>query len=393
MRRASGPWLRLYHLYPMRLGTVRVTHAIQLPLLSLADGPPILDQRERGGGTSFVGTPSRSVLNPPSSTGMGFWSINPYVGCEFGCSYCYARDTHRWLVERAVARIELEVSSSDEEPSSDTALTQLTSLSPPDAFERQIFVKTEVADVLRRTLDPTRIGTSAIVIGTATDPYQPAERRFTLTRRILQTLLPYRDLTIGIITKSALVTRDLDLLVPLAERHDLRVNLSLATTNVDVLRKLEPRTPLPHARLRALRLLTASGIHAGVMLAPILPGITDGWDSLARVMEGAKEAGARFVSGIPLRLGKTARERLLAVLRREFPELVSRYEQHYGKRTNASSAYRKALARRIRLLQEVYGFPVAPSHASGTRQRNRAPTSGPRRGRARSVSRPTSPAA
>jgi DNA repair photolyase len=200
------------------------------------------------------------------------------------------------------------------------------------------------------------VGSATILIGTATDPYQPAERIFGLTRQLLETLLAYRGLTVGITTKSSLVTRDIDLLVQLADRHDLHVSLSLATTDPVLLRRLEPRTPLPHARLRALAALTRAGIHAGVLLAPILPGLTDGWASLAAVMEAAKGAGARFVAGSALRLGPAARARFLPLLRREFPGIVARYERHYATSANASRAYTSALARRIRLLQEVYGF-------------------------------------
>jgi DNA repair photolyase len=126
-----------------------------------------------------------------------------------------------------------------------------------------------------------------------------------------------------------------------------------------LLRRLEPRSPLPHARLRALRALTRAGIHAGVLLAPVLPGLTDSWTSLAGVMGAAKEAGARYVVGMALRLGPAARSRFLPLLRREFPALAPRYERHYADRTNASRTYTRALARRIRLLQEAFGLPHA----------------------------------
>ena len=321
-----------------------MTAPAQLSLLP-ESGLPVLDRRFRG--ATFVGLPARSVLNSPASTGMKFWSVNPYVGCEFGCGYCYARDTHRWVVERAAAR-------------SDAAtlpvLGELTELPPQDAFEQRIFVKTEAAALLRRTLRSAPIGDTPIVIGTATDPYQPAERRFGLTRRLLETLLEHRGLTLGIITKSTLVARDRALLQRLAERHELKVHLSLASTDPVLLRRLEPRTPLPHARLRALRALTEVGIPAGVMLAPILPGLTDSWSSLAAVFEASRGAGARFVSWAALRLGPAARTRFLALLRREFPALAPRYERHYADRNNTSRAYQRALGRRVRLLKEAFGF-------------------------------------
>jgi len=314
--------------------------AAQLALLPASPSArlPVLTSRQRG--TEFRGLPVRTVLNPPASTGMSFWSLNPYVGCEFGCSYCYARDTHRWVMERH-----------DGAPPSVRPSDR-----PTDSFERLILVKSDAASVLRRTLNPARVGSATILIGTATDPYQPAERTFGLTRQLLETLLAYRGLTVGITTKSSLVTRDIDLLVQLADRHDLHVSLSLATTDPVLLRRLEPRTPLPHARLRALAALTRVGIHAGVLLAPILPGLTDGWASLAAVMEAAKGAGARFVTGSALRLGPAARTRFLPLLRREFPGIVAHYQRHYATSANASRAYTSALARRIRLLQEVYGF-------------------------------------
>ncbi|HEX9893756.1 MAG TPA: radical SAM protein [Gemmatimonadales bacterium] len=380
MRRTPGARFGLHYLQLLRMGTMQLTKArraggqaggklaVQLPLLPASPPArlPVLDQRRRG--TDFISLPIRSVLNPPERTGMSFWSINPYVGCEFGCSYCYARDTHRWVTERSVRgsqqsdsrsvgqSVKLESGPTDRPTARPTDRLTGGPTDMSDLFEHRIYVKEEVAAVLARTLDPSKVGQTPIVIGTATDPYQPAERRFLLTRRLLETFRGFRDLTISITTKSSLVARDVDLLVELARKHDVSVNLSLATVDPVLLRQLEPRTPLPHARLRALKTLTTAGIEAGVLIAPILPGITDSWSSLAQVMEAAKEAGARFVVGMALRLGTAARARFLPLLHREFPNLAPRYEQHYGRRYNTRREYQKALERRLRLLREAYGF-------------------------------------
>jgi DNA repair photolyase len=340
MRRSARPRFRLRELPPVRLGTLRVSSR-QLDLLPAAEESverqwTVLDERQRG--TRFLALSVRSVLNSSTATGMGFWSINPYVGCEFGCTYCYARDTHRYALERSGAALE--------------------PLPAWEAFERRILVKTGVADVLARTLDPARLGEHSLVIGTATDPYQPAERKFRLTRRILEVLLQHRGLAIGIITKSPLVTRDLDLLQRLSERHEVTVNISLATLDRRLARRLELKSPVPAARIRALGRLTAAGVHAGLLVAPILPGITDDRRGLSRLMGAAKEAGARYVVGSALRLGPAARQRFLPVLAREFPELAERYARHYARREGASPAYQRALSERLHELQHRLGFPV-----------------------------------
>ncbi|HET7600140.1 MAG TPA: radical SAM protein [Gemmatimonadales bacterium] len=298
-----------------------------------------LDQRARG--ASFVALPVRSVLNTPAATGMNFWSLNPYVGCEFGCAYCYARDTHRYAVERAGRTG--------------------AGLPPWLDFERRILVKTEAPAVLARTLRPARLGEHSLVIGTATDPYQPAERRFRLTRRLLETLLGFSGLSIGLITKSPLVTRDLDLLSQLAERHDVSVNISLATLDAALARRLEPRTPVPRARIRALRRLAEAGLHAGLLVAPILPCLTDGQAALSALFAAAKDAGAGYVVGMALRLGPAARRRFLPFLAQEFPDLAPRYERHYARRNNAGWSYQQALSARLAALQRKHGFPVGES--------------------------------
>jgi DNA repair photolyase len=342
VRRPADPRLGLRELPALRLGSLRVT-ARQLDLLPSAEATErrweVLDERQRG--TRFYSLSVRSVLNTSAATGMGFWSINPYVGCEFGCTYCYARDTHRYAMERSGAAAE--------------------PLPAWEAFERRILVKTGVAEVLARTLHPARLGEHSLVIGTATDPYQPAERRFRLTRRILEVLLGYRGLAIGIITKSPLVTRDLDLLQRLAGRHEVSVNISLATLDRSLARRLELRSPVPAARIRALGRLAAAGIHAGLLVAPIVPGITDDRAGLGRLMGAAKEAGARYVVGSALRLGPAARHRFLPVLAREFPELAERYARHYARSEGASPAYQRALARRLQELQRRHGFPLDES--------------------------------
>ena len=306
---------------------------------------PVLDTRARG--TRFIQLSVRSVLNTPASTQMGFWSINPYVGCEFGCTYCYARDTHRWVVERAERRYG---GTAADGPAA------LAALPPEEAFEKEILVKSGVAEVLGRTLKPARLAGQSLVIGTATDPYQPAERRFRLTRRILEVLRSYHGLSIEIITKSPLVTRDLDLLQALSQRNEVNVNISLATADPRLARRLELRSPVPAARLRALRRLTQGGVYAGLIVAPIIPGITDDWAGLARLMEAAKEAGARYVIGSALRLGPAARRRFLPILEREFPALYERYRRHYAGSDMASRSYQDALTRRLNALRQAYGF-------------------------------------
>ena len=330
----------------------------QLPLLQTVSppvhpsAPAVLDERLRG--TRFVSLTARSVLNSPQQTGVDFWSLNPYVGCEFGCSYCYARYAHRYVVERAHDAGRLSVPE----------FRDFRGAHGWEAFERRIFVKEGLLGALERDLQryfrtagPTVGPTAPIVIGTATDPYQPGERRFRVTRQVLERLARCEGLNVGIITKSPLVARDIDVLQRIGERSDLQVHVSLTTVDVGIIRRLEARSPMPAARLRALRRLTAAGIEAGLIVAPVLPGITDDVPHLEALFQAAREAGARFVHAGPLRLYAAVRDRFLPVLDAHFPHLSERYRRAYARASGAPRPYAAALGRRIRRLQRRFGFP------------------------------------
>lgn len=320
---------------------------IQVPLPLLGVSPqwratgPATGRR----GVEYFRVPTRTILNPPTSTGMPFWTLNPYVGCEFGCAYCYARDTHRHAVTRALDGMVLDAA----------VAVDLRSLPSWLAFERRILVKHEAPRRLAQSLKPSRIGTSPLVIGSATDPWQPAEREFGLTRQILQVLGECRGLVLTLITKSPLILRDLDLLTRLARRHTLSINISLITADAPLARRLEPRTPIPDVRLRTLRTLTRANLRAGLLIAPVLPGITDTHAALSALVARAVESGAAFVGAAPLRLGPAARARFLPLLQREFPDLAPRYERHFAHRTGAARTYRRALKRRMNTIKEALG--------------------------------------
>jgi DNA repair photolyase len=314
---------------------------------------PVLEERLRG--TKFVSLTPKSLLNSPRQTGTDFWSLNPYVGCEFGCSYCYARYAHRYVVERAHDAGEL----------SDAELVDFRGPHGWEAFERRIFVKDQLlgaleADLRRywRSGGPAGGPPAPLVIGTATDPYQPAERQFRLTRRILERLARSERLNVGLITKSPLVARDRDLLGEIQKRSDLEVYLSLITVDRELIKKVEARSPMPAARLAALAKLAAAGINVGLIVAPILPGISDDVPHLEALFRAARDAGARFVHTGPLRLYPAVRERFLPVLGQHFPELAPRYERAYARQSGAPREYAQALAVRIRALQVRFGFPV-----------------------------------
>src|SRR3989449_7122274 len=206
----------------------------------------VLDERLRG--TKFVALEPKSVLNSPQQTGVDFWSLNPYIGCEFGCTYCYARYAHRYTVERA----------HDAGKLSDEEFLEFRGPNGWEAFERRVFVKETLLGALERDLrryfrsaGPAAGPTAPIVIGTATDPYQPAERRFRLTRGILDRLARCEGLNIGIITKSPLIARDTEVLRRIQERSDLEVHISLTTVDVALIRQVEARSPIAAGRLLA----------------------------------------------------------------------------------------------------------------------------------------------
>jgi DNA repair photolyase len=338
-----------------------VAEQLGLPLLSVISQAPrlsVLDERLRG--TRFVSLAPQRVLNPPSQTGMDFWSLNPYVGCEFGCSYCYARYTHRYVVERAHRAGKL----------TDAELADYRGPHGWEAFERRIFVKEQILGALEsdlRRLPPEQ----TVVIGTATDPYQPAERRFRITRAVLDRLARCEGLSIGIITKSPLVARDVDVLRRLQERNALEVYVSLITVDAELVRTLEARSPLPAVRLRGLAKLTAAGINAGLIVAPVLPGITDDVPHLEALFGAARDAGARFLHAGPLRLYPAIRERFLPLLEQHFPALAARYRAAYVGGGSAPRAYARALSRRIKRLQARFGFAVNDGMVD--RYRNRLP--------------------
>jgi DNA repair photolyase len=231
------------------------------------------------------------------------------------------------------------------------------------AFERNIFVKHNAPEILSKTL---RHGSDkhlallqgeSIVIGTATDPYQPAERRFQVTRRILQVLAEHPGLSVCIITKSPLITRDIDVLSRINRISDLSIHISLITLKRDLARRLEPRSPTPEARVRALARLREAGLDAGINCMPVLPGITDNPSDLEALVKRVSEAGATYVGACALRLQSAARQRYLPFIGKEFPHLAERYRNTYARGSNAGDKYRAGLSRFFRDLCRKYGLP------------------------------------
>ncbi|MEO6527998.1 MAG: radical SAM protein [Gemmatimonadaceae bacterium] len=308
--------------------------------------PPLLGEQKD---IRYFGTDPRSVLNGPATTGMGFWSINPYVGCAFGCAYCYARYAHRYTTERLAASV----------PEGAGVKETLAALPPWLAFERTIFVKREAGEVVRRELRrPARLNglrRAGVVIGTATDPYQPAERRFRITRGILEALAEQSGLRVTIITKSPLVTRDVDLLLRIATRSRLSVHVSLITVDRELARRLEPRAPTPEARLRAITRLRAYGIEVGVNVMPVLPGITDAPQLLDALVRAVAATDASYLGACALRLQATARKRYLPFIEAEFPHLAARYRSTYARGHHVGDRYKEGLRTHFRQLCTRHG--------------------------------------
>lgn len=254
--------------------------------------------------------PCKAALNHVK--GMPFeWSLNPYMGCVHRCTFCYVR-----AFEKRADR-----------PSG-------------DEYGRSIRVKINVAEVLRRELARRSWKGDHVAIGAATDPYQPAEGRYKLTRGCLEALRDARN-PFHIITRSPMIVRDLDVLVEAAARAELSVTFSVPTLDDDVWRKTEPGTPPPRQRLRAVKTLVDAGIKAGVGMAPLLPGISDRPDQLRAVVEAAREAGATGIWANVLYLKPGTREHFLAELARDWPEHAERYEQLYAGRAYLPAAQTK----------------------------------------------------
>jgi DNA repair photolyase len=209
------------------------------------------------------------------------------------------------------------------------------------------------------------------VIGTSTDPYQPAERRFKVTRRILEVLAEHPGLTVVVITKSPLITRDVDVLSRISRISDLSLHISLITLNRELARKLEPRSPTPEARIRALTRLRQAGLDTGINCMPVLPGITDNPRDLEALVKRVSEAGATYVGACALRLQSSARKRYLPFIEQEFPHLAERYRNTYANGYQAGDKYREGLSVFFRRLCKKYGLPSSSRVADDERDEAR----------------------
>ena len=275
------------------------------------------------------------------------WAINPYRGCEFACKYCYARYTHEFIF-----------------PAQPTpGLAGGPGLRDGLEFERKIFVKQRAAALLRHELRKVKRG-EEIAIGTATDPYQPAEQRYEVTRAILEELAQHKGLELGIVTKSNLVVRDAEILRRIAANNRLFVNMTVTTVDVALARKLEPRAPRPDLRLEAVRQLNLACVDSGVICAPVLPEITDHPRDLEALVKAAREAGAKYVFANPLFLKPCSAAVFLPFLEEQFPALVPIYRERYGQKAFLPRGYGERLSQLMAALRKKYGFGERHSRMS-----------------------------
>ena len=303
----------------------------------------------------FRSMKARSLLNRSVSKRQLSleWSINPYRGCEFGCKYCYARYTHEFLQPERVEEIPVGRYEGAEQPWA-------------KAFEREIYLKENAPWLLEqelRRIDPQQ----EIALGTATDPYQPIERRVGITRGILEVFSRNAGYKLGLITKSNLITRDIDLLQRIAERNTLVVHVTITTTDPVLARKLEPRAPRPDLRFAAVRKLSDAGIRVGIFCSPLLPGINDSDASMEAVAQAAADSKASFMAAQPLFLKSCSRPTWLSFVREHFPHLLDRYDRMFARADFADAAYRRQMAGVLRRLCKRHGLSERSTDALLTR--------------------------
>lgn len=304
--------------------------AIPFPQPSLGGAETATESLGCNGDVEYLDMPVREILTRNRGSRMPWqWSINPYRGCEFACTYCYARYTHDYL-----------------------------GLNQRRDFERRIFVKSGGREALERKLRRASLHGQSIAIGTITDPYQPAERRHGVTRSLLEALRGAAGLDLSISTKSPLILRDLPLLAELDRRHTVTVNITVTTADPELARRIEPQAPDPRARLRTISRLAGEGIATRLYCMPILPRITDRTPILAPLLDAAREAGAFDVVGSPLFLRTAARLRFWPWLRSEFPDLVPIYRRLYARRSHLRKRQRDDVMTDFRRLRLRLGFPA-----------------------------------
>jgi DNA repair photolyase len=310
---------------------------LQAPLVGIARLAAEGEAISEGHNVDYISLENRSILTRCTSPRMPFsWQINPYRGCEFACKYCYARYTHEFMEMRDGLD-----------------------------FERKIYVKKHSAWLLRQELKQVRAGQS-IAIGTATDPYQPAERRFGITRALMEEFARHEGLSLGLVTKSDLIVRDIDLLQQISARNRLSIHVTITTTDTNLARILEPRAPRPDLRFSAVKKLVAAGISTSVNCAPILPGITDSPKDLESVVQAAAVAGARSVAAIPLFLKPCSAKIFMPFLQEHFPQLVPLYKARYADRAFLPSDYGQRISALVSKLCRKHGIGIR-KHDPGLR--------------------------
>lgn len=318
----------------------------EVPLVGIAKLAAHGEALAEGYKVDYFSIQNRSLLARCNSQRVHFnWMINPYRGCEFACKYCYARYTHEFMEMRDGLD-----------------------------FERKIYVKQHSAWLLRQELKQVRPGQS-IAIGTATDPYQPAERKFGITRAIMEEFARHEGLSLGMVTKSDLVLRDLDLLQAISRKNRFSIHITVTTTKTDLARILEPRAPRPDLRLKAVKKLVEAGIHASVNCAPVLPGITDSPADLENVARAAAAAKAKGVWAHPLFLKPCSEKVFMPFLEQHFPHLVRSYKERYSNRAFLPAEYSRRISVLMKKFCEKYKIGgrdepsrLAPKGARGVTQ-------------------------
>ena len=333
--RSNGP-VRNSAVNPSERATARLVGIARLA----ATSPPAETKRKSAQRPEYFVLPVKSILNRCDSQRVPFeWTINPYRGCEFACKYCYARYTHEYM----------ELDGGE--------------------FEKKIYVKKDAGPLLAWDVahkysyaSDASGGTRAehIAIGTATDPYQPAEREYGVTRACLEELAKREGLSVSIITKSDQIVRDIDVLRRIAARSDLAIDITITTLRTRLARMLEPRAPRPDLRLAAVKQLSEAGLAVGVSASPLIPGITDREGDLEAVAAAGKEAGAQwFFSGVLFLMPSSAKQ-FFPFLRAKFPRLVQQYEKWFGESGYMPEEYRRKVAERVAKIRQTYGFRSRP---------------------------------